>query len=125
MAGRELRTRLCAIGADDWGLATPCEGWSDEGALGRRCATVIGEIAGGQLLRFRVLDLVVHSWDLARAIGTNEDLDIALVEHTRREIEPIAPEMGSMGVFGQGRSGTLPEDAPLQIKLLDASGRRP
>jgi hypothetical protein len=33
--------------------------------------------------------------------------------------------MGTMGVFGDGASGTLKEEARLQLKLLDASGRRP
>jgi hypothetical protein len=33
--------------------------------------------------------------------------------------------MGSAGVFGAGQSGTLDEAASLQVRMLDACGRRP
>ena len=95
-------------GAFDWSLSAQARAFADEDALERPCETDIGEITGRQLLRFRILDLVLHRWDLSRAIGTNEYLDAVLVEHTWREIEPIVPTMGSMGVFGDGPSGTLP-----------------
>jgi uncharacterized protein (TIGR03086 family) len=181
IAGQEFRTRLGAIGADSWGLATPCPGWTvrdlvehvvvgnqraayrlggasraDVAALAARdllgkdplgafdrtlaaqarafagadalervCETAVGETTGRQLLGFRITDLVVHSWDLARATGMDECMDAALAEHTWQEIEPRVPMMASMGVFGDGPSGTLPGDAPAHLKLLDASGRRP
>ena len=37
----------------------------------------------------------------------------------------MAPIIGDIGVFGTGPSGTVADDAPLQQRLLDLSGRRP
>jgi uncharacterized protein (TIGR03086 family) len=35
---------------------------------------------GSEMIDFRTLDLVVHTWDLSRAIGADEDLPTLLVE---------------------------------------------
>ena len=40
-------------------------------------------------------------------------------------VEPHLDEMRSMGTFGDGASGNLPEAASNQTRLLDAFGRRP
>ena len=40
-------------------------------------------------------------------------------------LEPFGPSIASSGVFGDGPSGTVGPDAPLQGRLLDLSGRRP
>ncbi len=114
-----------ALGAFDQSLAAQVRAFAQDDALERACETAIGEISARQLLRFRTTDLVVHSWDVARAIGTNESLNAPLVEHAWKEMEPMVPVLGSTGFFGDGPSGTLPQDAPTQLKLLDASGRRP
>jgi hypothetical protein len=37
----------------------------------------------------------------------------------------MAPIIGQIGIFGEGPSGTVGEDAPLQERLLDLTGRRP
>ena len=37
----------------------------------------------------------------------------------------MAPFIAEIGVFGSGPSGTVAEDAPLQQRLLDLTGRRP
>lgn len=67
----------------------------------------------------------MHAWNLVRAIGANEWLNVDLVEHTWRDIAPMVSTIGTMGVFGNGASGTLTQEAPLQLKLLHACGRRP
>jgi len=56
---------------------------------------------------------------------SSEVLDPALVAYAWREIEPTVSEMGALGSFVDGPSARLPESAPLQLRLLDASGRRP
>lgn len=84
-----------------------------------------GDMPGAQVLRFRLGDLLVHQWDLARAIGADENLDAELVEETWDAIAPMIPMMATSGVFGSGPSGVVGADAPLQIQLLDAMGRRP
>ncbi len=84
-----------------------------------------GDMPGAQVINFRIGDLLVHRWDLARAIGVDESLDPSVVELVWEGIQPMLPMMGSVGVFGAGPSGAVGEDAPLQLRLLDAMGRRP
>ena len=40
-------------------------------------------------------------------------------------MSPMAGFIGKSGFFGSGPSGEVGEDAPLQSRLLDLSGRRP
>jgi uncharacterized protein (TIGR03086 family) len=112
------------IGAFDTSLATQAEAFGQPGALERPGANAV-RLTGRQLLRFRTIDLLVHSWDLARTIGADEHLDAELVAYTWQKVAPMMTAMATMGVFGDGPSGTVPEDAPLQTRLLDACGRRP
>ncbi len=84
-----------------------------------------GDMPGSQVLAFRVGDLAAHHWDLARAIGADETLATDVVEAVWESIAPMVPMMAASGVFGDGPSGTLDDDAPLQLRLLDAMGRRP
>ena len=113
------------VGAFDRSIAAQADAFDRPGALEQACDSAVGELTGRQLLRFRAVDLVVHAWDLSRALGTDESLDARLVEHTWLEIEPMVPVMASLGVFGDGPSGTLSNQATVQARVLDATGRRP
>ena len=77
------------------------------------------------LLAFRIGDNLLHAWDLARACGFDETLDADAVAATWAALEPMAPMIPSIGVFGSGPSGSVGADAPIQVRLLDLSGRRP
>jgi hypothetical protein len=70
-------------------------------------------------------DLVVHAWDLARALGLPEGLDQELVAESITVFETVAENPAASALFGPGASGTLMEDAPDQLRLLDIVGRRP
>jgi uncharacterized protein (TIGR03086 family) len=83
----------------------------------------MGEIPVRQMAGFRICDAVLHAWDLARSIGVADRLDDVLVEAVWERLAPLAPVIGQMGVFGTGPSGTVGEDAPLQERLLDLTGR--
>lgn len=85
----------------------------------------MGDIPATRLLEFRITDLALHAWDLARAIGAPEALAPELVELLWAQISPMAPMIDQIGIFGTGPSGTVGEDAPLQTRLLDLTGRRP
>ncbi|MBK5287829.1 MAG: TIGR03086 family protein [Acidimicrobiia bacterium] len=84
-----------------------------------------GDFPGSVMLGFLTADYALHAWDLARAIGADETLPENLVAAIWANIEPLIPAIGQIGVFGSGPSGTVPDDAPLQTRLLDATGRRP
>lgn len=84
-----------------------------------------GDMPGAQLRSLRISDLLVHQWDLARAIGVDEKLDSNVVQIAWDDISPMAPVIAQLGVFGNGPSGTVPDDAPLHERLLDLMGRRP
>ncbi len=82
-----------------------------------------GEIPGDMLALFRWSDLLIHSWDLARAIGADERLDPELVEVCLERNRPRAAFMRSTGMFG--RPVEVPENADEQTKLLALFGRSP
>jgi len=95
------------------------------GALERTVHHPAGDVSGAALLGFRIGDLTLHAWDLARALGTDESLDPDLARYVLDAMLPIAGALGASGRFGDGPSGTVPDDAPVQLRLLDLSGRRP
>jgi uncharacterized protein (TIGR03086 family) len=84
-----------------------------------------GDVPAAAYLRFRVIDLVVHAWDLLRGAGLDEDLDPQVVAGAVRLVEPHLQEMLAFGAYGAGPSGTLTSDAAPQARLLDWFGRRP
>ena len=96
-----------------------------DGAMEGICHHPAGDFPGHVMLGFLVGDYALHAWDLARAIGADETLPANLVETVWAEVEPLIPVIPQTGVYGAGPSGTVPEDAPLQTRLLDATGRRP
>jgi uncharacterized protein (TIGR03086 family) len=99
--------------------------FAQPGALDRICHHPSGDFPGSVMLAFSTGDFALHTWDLARAIGADETLPAELVAAVWENIEPLIPAIDQIGVFGSGPSGTVPEDAPLQTRLLDATGRRP
>ena len=76
-------------------------------------------------LRFRLVDLVVHAWDLLHAAGLDETLDPDVVRRLWVSVEPHLPFMLAFGAYGDGPSGAVSADAAQQARLLDAFGRRP
>lgn len=97
----------------------------EPGALERTCHHPIGDIPGDMLRNFRITDRSLHAWDLARAIGADEQLDEELVQGMLERMLPLADFVTATGLFGPGPSGEVGEDAPAQARLLDLSGRRP
>jgi uncharacterized protein (TIGR03086 family) len=85
----------------------------------------MGVIPRAQFVGFRIGDYAAHGWDLARAIGADEHLDPDLVDYVWDDIQPMAGALAQTGIFGDGASGDLDEDAPLQTRYLDLTGRRP
>lgn len=77
----------------------------------------------GAVLPALTTDLVVHTWDLARSIGTNPHLDPELC---RRAWEQVASRPGAHQESGLvGRAVEVPADASLEDRLVGRFGRSP
>lgn len=100
------------------------EGFSADGALEGTVSHPMGEIPRSMFIGFRIGDYMTHAWDLARAIGADESLDAELVSHVWDDIQPRVEMLGESGMFGEGSSGDVADDAPLQERYLDLVGRR-
>lgn len=81
-----------------------------------------GDMPAREYLKHIVIDHVIHSWDLARAIGADETLDEKLVQTAYEWLEPQAEIWRNAGAFGPAQP-TSP-DASLQTKLIALSGRQ-
>lgn len=66
-------------------------------------------------------DLLIHGWDLARAIGANERMDPDLVEICYERARGSAEQIRASGVFGP--DVTPPPGADTQTVLLAILGR--
>jgi len=121
-----------AVREDDWLGDDPLASWdrgneeydiayAQPGALDKVVEYHRGPTTGGELLRWRVFDMTVHTWDLARAIGADDRLDEDLVIAV---LESISGPLGSPGSsYFVASSGALPADASPQERLLFFCGR--
>jgi len=72
--------------------------------------------------RFVCADVLVHTWDLARAAGLDERLDAGAVHEIFEAMKPMEEMMRSSGEFGERVD--VPDDADEQTRLLAFLGRR-
>lgn len=68
-------------------------------------------------------DILVHTWDLARATGLDETLDADEVHRMYVAMEPMDDALRQSGHYGTRVE--VPEDADEQTKLIAFTGRRP
>jgi uncharacterized protein (TIGR03086 family) len=80
----------------------------------------LGSISGATFLEFRVFDIALHTWDLARAIGADEQLPPSLVDTVLGVVESGAIGMG----FGIAPIRGVQDTSP-QARLLALTGRLP
>ena len=88
-------------------------------ALERRVDHPLGDITGREFLEFRVFDITLHAWDLARALGADEQIGPELVDAVLAIVESGPPGMG----FGISALGIAAVGSPPQVRLLDLTGR--
>ncbi len=72
-------------------------------------------------LREQVSDVAIHAWDLAKATGSDETLHPDLVEAAWSIFEPQKATLEASGLYGS--AVPVPDDAPLQVRLLALTGR--
>ena len=68
-------------------------------------------------------DVLVHTWDLARATGLDESLDDEVVRRLVEGMEPYDEALRASGHYGP--RVVVPDGVDDQIKLLAFMGRRP
>lgn len=90
------------------------------GAMDRTVHLSFGDTPAAEYAKQMIIDSVIHSWDLARAIGAEERLDPELVDIAYTDLAPQADEWRSGGAFGPEKS---PADESTQAKLLALTGR--
>jgi len=88
-----------------------------------------GGIPKHDLAGFLIGDLLIHCWDLARAIGADDTLPAAAVEATTMGLHH-APESLLRGTNPLGAAMMAPavevsDDASVQDKMIAYTGRRP
>jgi uncharacterized protein (TIGR03086 family) len=84
----------------------------------------VGDIPGSRLLALRIGESVVHSWDLATAIGVDPGLDEQLIEFVYGNYAPRA-QSGAPYATGWFAVPTkpLPEAATPLERLVHLIGR--
>ncbi|GAA3830785.1 TIGR03086 family metal-binding protein [Streptomyces phyllanthi] len=93
------------------------------GALDRTVHLSYGDTPAADYCGQMTADLVVHAWDLARAIGADERLPGGLLRFAVSEVTPYAAELAKTGLFAE--PVMPPRDADAQTRLLCLLGRRP
>ena len=94
----------------------------EEGALRRIAHHPIGDRSGAELLAMRVLDVIVHAWDLARALNVDDTLHPEAVEFALTHTEML--EAGRQrGAFGAPNRPPAANSVSSQARLLHLVGR--
>lgn len=75
------------------------------------------------LMMFFMGDVLVHTWDLARATGLDETIDAQVAAEQLAGMEPIDEMLRSSGHYGP-RVEVAP-DADVQTRLIAFTGRQP
>jgi uncharacterized protein (TIGR03086 family) len=126
-----------ALGTDPFGAYTRsfrecAEAFAVPGAFQRIVDYPLGKVTGCQALAVRTTDTAIHTWDLARALGVDDDLDSGLVTWIDDSLEDIYAGLAetptaveSTHRFFASPAGALARDASPQDRLLHRMGRRP
>jgi uncharacterized protein (TIGR03086 family) len=123
---RELVPRSDTTAAHfEAGVAAVLDGLGAPGALDRMCTSPLGfEWPVGQAVAGTFMDVLIHTFDLARATGQDERLDPGLVEACMAMFLPDMPERGRQaGIVGP--AVPVGDGAAPQEVLLAAMGRTP
>jgi uncharacterized protein (TIGR03086 family) len=96
--------------------------FSGPGALDRTVSLSSGPQPTSQYCWEMTTDALIHSWDLARGIGADETMDAELVDVIYERTLPFVDQLQASGMFAP--PVPVPDDAPMQTKLLAIFGRR-
>jgi uncharacterized protein (TIGR03086 family) len=83
----------------------------------------MGTITPRSILPVLTGDLLMHAWDVGRAAGVDVELDPALAKAALEMGQENADRLVASGMFGA--PVPVPEDAPVQDRMLGQFGRDP
>jgi uncharacterized protein (TIGR03086 family) len=97
---------------------------ADPAVASRPMDTPMGPVTFEQAVTtFCLPDILVHTWDLARATGLDERLDAGEVHQLLEGIQPMDAVIRQSGQYGPRVE--VPDDADEQTKLIAFTGRHP
>jgi uncharacterized protein (TIGR03086 family) len=119
-----------SLGVDDdpkkaWEQASQAmdEITADPDALATDIDGPTGKMPAGEIIgRFVTMDVLVHTWDLARTVGADERLDEDSVRRAYEALKPMDAMIRQPNVFGPKLEP--PPGADLQTEFLYFLGRR-
>lgn len=85
--------------------------------------TPFGAMPVGQFIMVPITDMIIHAWDLAKAIGQNTTLDSGLSELGYNVMVNVVAGGRENGAFGP--EVVVPATASFQDRMLGLSGRQP
>jgi uncharacterized protein (TIGR03086 family) len=95
----------------------------DPEAVAKEVDGPTGKMPAGEIIgRFVTMDLLVHTWDLARTIGADERLDEDSVRRAYETLKPMDAMIRQPNFFGPKLDP--PDGADLQTEFLYFLGRR-
>lgn len=95
----------------------------DPEALAKEVDGPTGKMSAGEIIgRFVTMDLLVHTWDLARAVGADEHLHEESVRNAYEAMKPMDAMIRRPNVFGPRLDP--PAGADVQTEFLYFLGRR-
>jgi uncharacterized protein (TIGR03086 family) len=78
-------------------------------------------VTAAEYLAEQTSDIAIHTWDLARATGSDEQLPNDLVQAVWEHFEPQIESLAATGLYDA--PVRVADDAPLQTRLLAVTGR--
>jgi uncharacterized protein (TIGR03086 family) len=124
-AARTDRLGDDAVGAYRASAAALVDAFRAEGALERTVTVPAGTLPGIAALHLRIVEALVHGWDVARATGRSLTFPDGLVEQalafTRDTLPRLPPRPAGQGPFGPSQPAD--DDAPPLDRLAALLGR--
>ncbi|MEC3918422.1 TIGR03086 family metal-binding protein [Nocardia sp. CDC160] len=108
------------------------DAFTQSDALCRIVDYPLGKVSGRQALAIRTTDTAIHTWDLARAIGSDDTLEPALIDWIGRNLQDIYGDLPETPLssesthrFFAAPTGTSGSAVSQQDHLLRRMGRSP
>lgn len=86
-------------------------------------APIGGEVPAAMMLGIYTTDALIHTWDLAKAVGIDVELDADLLKRSWEGVIPLESVLRQPGIIGPAVD--VAADAPFQDRAIGFFGRRP